>query len=248
MQIVVQAIQTQLPQLLADQLVGIYVYGSLVWGDFDPEISDIDVLVVTVADVDGQLFGQLDLFHQHLAMQFPLWQGRIELAYIAKAALQTFRTQRSPIAVISPGEPFNIKDAGIDWLINWYIIRDQSLVCYGPHPHTLIAPISQAEFRTAVRNQVGEWQDWVVHTRDSRPAQAYVILTMCRALYAWVNGTQASKLVAATWAMQQYVAQAPRICSALDWRVRYREVVVDPHATYAEAVAMVDFAVMTMHK
>ncbi len=217
------------------------------WGDFDPEISDIDVLVVLTDDVDDELFARLDSFHQRLELQFPIWAGRIELAYIAQDALQTFKTQRSPIAVISPGEPFNIKDAGIDWLINWYIIRDQSLICYGPHPHAVIASISQAEFRTAVRNQVAEWQDWVVHTQDSRPSQAYTILTMCRALYAWVNGTRASKIVAANWAMQMYPTQATRIYAALDWRVRYREVVADPATSYADAVAMVEFAVATMN-
>ena len=248
MHVVVQAIKSQLPLLLPDQLVGIYVYGSLVWGDFDPEMSDIDVLVVLSNDIDVDLFGRLDLFHQRLELQFPTRAGRIELAYIVQTALQTFKNQRSPIAVISPGEPFNSKDAGIDWLINWYIIRAQSLICYGPHPHALIAPISQAEFRTAVRNQVGEWREWVVHTRDSRPYQAYAILTMCRALYAWVNGTQASKIVAARWAMPCYPTQATHIRAALDWRTRYRDVVADPANSYPNAVAMVEFAVAMMNE
>ena len=66
MHAVVQTIQQQLPPLLTHTLVGIYCYGSLVWGDFDPDISDIDLLVVLRQDVDKELFDTLDAFHQTL--------------------------------------------------------------------------------------------------------------------------------------------------------------------------------------
>ena len=109
----------ELPLQLGDTLVGCYLYGSAVWGDFDEDISDIDLLVVLTHDVGDDLFAQLDTWHQLLEVRFPAWAGRIEIAYISTTALQTFRSHNSPIAVISPGEPFNIKEAGIDWLINW---------------------------------------------------------------------------------------------------------------------------------
>lgn len=237
--VVVQTIQQQLPPVLGQYLVGVYVYGSLVWGDFDDDISDIDVLVVLNGDVDEALFHTLDTFHQALAVQFPAWDDRIELAYISTAALATFRTQRSPIAVISPGEPFNIKDAGLDWLINWYTIRTQSQTLYGPAPSAVIPEITEQEFRDGVRLQVAEWGDWVVHTRDSRPYQAYCILTMCRALYAWQEGIQTSKRMAAEWAMQVLPDQAQIIANALEWRRDYRDDDINHVATYRFAVEMV---------
>jgi len=239
---VITALKTQLPALLGTELVGIYVYGSLVWGDFDPDISDIDTLVVLAGDVNEKLFQQLDGFHQTLDAQFPDWAGRIELAYIAVTALQTFKTQRSPISVISPGEPFNTKDAGLDWLINWYTIRAQSVVVYGPAAQTIIPDITVEEFRTGVRNQIDEWIDWVMYTRESRPSQAYVILTMCRALYAVQSGLQTSKIQAADWALLHHPSQAERITKALRWRELHREAVEDATLTYPDAVAMVEYA------
>jgi predicted nucleotidyltransferase len=239
---VVQTIQQQLPPLLTHTLVGIYCYGSLVWGDFDPDISDIDLLVVLQQDVDKELFDTLDAFHQTLEAQFPDWAGRIEIAYISFTALETFKTQRSPISVVSPGEPFNTKDAGLDWLINWYTIRAQSIVVYGPAAEDIIPAISIEEFRTAVRDQIGEWVDWVVHTRDSRPYQAYAILTMCRALYAAQTGQQRSKMQAANWAIEHHPTQTERITNALRWRERHRDHVDNPAATYHDAVAMVEYA------
>lgn len=242
MHAVVQTIQQQLPPLLTHTLVGIYCYGSLVWGDFDPDISDIDLLVVLRQDVDKELFDTLDAFHQTLEAQFPDWAGRIEIAYISITALETFKTQRSPISVISPGEPFNTKDAGLDWLINWYTIRAQSMVVYGPAAEQVIPAISIEEFRTAVRDQIGDWVDWVVHTRDSRPYQAYAILTMCRALYAVQTGLQTSKIQAAAWAIQYHPTQTERITNALHWRALHREHVENPASTYPDAVAMVEYA------
>lgn len=236
---VVQVIQQQLPQVLGQHLVGVYLYGSLVWGDFDEDISDIDMLVVLHGDVDEALFRTLDIFHQSLAVQFPTWNDRIELAYISTAALATFRTQRSPIAVISPGEPFNIKDAGLDWLINWYTIRTQSQALYGPAQSAVMPDISEQEFRDGVRLQVDEWGDWVVHTRESRPYQAYCVLTMCRALYAWQEGVQTSKRVAAEWAMQALPDQAQIISNALEWRRDHRNNDINHAATYRFAVEMV---------
>ncbi|MEY2844967.1 MAG: hypothetical protein RL076_513 [Chloroflexota bacterium] len=232
-------ITSELPNQLGDALVGIYLYGSAVWGDFDDDISDIDLLVVLTRDIDDALFARLDAWHQSLETRYAQWAGRIEIAYISTAALQSFRTHNSPIAVISPGEPFNIKEAGIDWLINWYTIRQQSVVLYGAAVATVIPAIGADEFRDSVRRQVGEWRDWVSHTRDSRPSQAYTILTMCRALYAWNTGQQASKRVAAAWAMQQLPTHAGIIANALVWRHDYRELDINHAATYRFAVEMV---------
>lgn len=236
---VVTTVTRTMPTLLGDTLVGMYLFGSLVWGDFDEDTSDIDILVVLTHDVDDVLFATLDSFHNELALQYSYWAGRIELVYISLAALDSFKEKRSPIAVMSPGEPFNIKDAGLDWLINWYTIRDQSQVLYGPAPTTIIPLITREEFTDVVRMQVDEWGDWVEHARESRPSQAYTILTMCRALYAWQEGVQTSKRLAAEWAIQALPDQAQIITNALEWRRDHRNNDINHAATYRFAVEMV---------
>ena len=42
---VLETVTSALPTQLGDALVGIYLYGSAAWGDFDDDISDIDLLV-----------------------------------------------------------------------------------------------------------------------------------------------------------------------------------------------------------
>lgn len=231
---VLSSLLTALKPILGDELLGIYLYGSAVWGDFDEDISDIDLLVVVKSDIDQIAFNKLNVMHHELVKQYPNWDDRIEIAYLSERALKTFKSQRSPIAVISPGEPFNIKDAGTDWLINWYLIQEKNEIVFGPDPKAFINPISTNEYIDAVKQQASEWQDWVKHTENSRPFQAYAVLTLCRALYAVENGRHASKQEAATWVQTKYPAWAAIVLKAIEWRKDYKNQQVDPSLTFKE--------------
>ena len=228
-------------RVLGEGLVGLYLYGSLVSGDFDREISDIDLLAVTAEDVDETTFPELDALHEAIIARYPFWTGRLEVAYLAERALRTFRRERSPIAVISPGEPFHIKDAGHEWLINWWVVRNQARTLCGPPPDTLIDPISREEFRQEVRSHTQEWSEWVEESTE-RPGQAYAILTLCRALYAWNKVEQVSKQRAAEWAIEAYPQQAEVIRQAIQWRIDYRSKDVDHAASHAIARAFCRWA------
>jgi predicted nucleotidyltransferase len=48
----VQTLQTELQRLLGDNLLGLYLYGSLAQGGFQPARSDLDVLAVTTQKID----------------------------------------------------------------------------------------------------------------------------------------------------------------------------------------------------
>lgn len=236
---IVAQIRERAQQILADQLLGLYLYGSLVTGDFDPAISDIDLLAVTTAPLDQRQFDELDQMHQTIAAKHPRWDGRIEIAYVAADVLRTFRTQVSLIAVMSPGEPFHLKEAGRDWLINWWVVRNQGVTLLGPAPQAAIGPIDRAEFVQAVRDQAREWRDWIYHM-TTRPAQAYAIVTLCRALYAFTSGEQASKRQAAHWAQAQMPEWAALIEQALHWRRAWRDEDVDHAATFPETVRFIN--------
>ena len=210
-------------------------------GDFDPECSDIDLLAVTGLDVDKREFMGLQEMHCAFARVHKEWDNRIEVAYLSTAALKTFRVQRSQIVVISPGEPLNIKDAGDDWLMNWYVVREQGVTLFGPPPETLIAPITKEEFLHSVREHAREWKEWIEHAQE-RKAQSYAMLTMCRALYAVTNGAQASKKQVVLWVEQQWPEWAELVQKALTWRAEPYVEPVDHGATYPQTVRFVQWA------
>ena len=184
---------------LNGSLVGLYLYGSLVTGDFEKESSDVDLLAVVNSDIEGETFDRLDRMHERFVDNHPEWEDRIEVAYLSAPALWKFKTESNSMAVVSPGEPFHMKPAGREWLMNWYTVRETGLTLCGPPPHTLIPEISKVEFVEAAREHAKYWQEWVNDMRTPG-SQAYAVLTMCRALYTSTHGEQVSKKRAAVWA------------------------------------------------
>jgi len=233
----------KLHEILKDNFVGMYMFGSLVTGDYDEDISDVDLLVVIKNPLSTEEFKRLQLLHHEIIELYKNLDNRIEIAYVHLSALKTFKTQTSEIAVISPGEPFHRKEAGIDWLINWYLVREQGKVLFGPKPQEIIEPISKEEFLGKVKKQAKEWNSWVVNTKLSRPYQGHAILTMCRALYTCRNGIQTSKKQAAYWAMKELPEYKKLIKSALTWREEHRNKDIDPSLTYNETEKFVKYVV-----
>jgi predicted nucleotidyltransferase len=222
--------------VLGEKLVGLYLYGSLVTGDFDPEISDIDLLAATTVDIDEGEAAALKRMHDDIAAEYEEWDNRIEVQYLALEGLKTFRTRTSRMGNISPGEPFHVIEAGKDWLMNWYVVREKGIALYGPPPEAIIKPILKGEFIQAVADHAHAWRTWIKDTKGSRPYQGYAILTACRALYAYRHGEQVSKKRAAQWVAKELPEWADLVVSALRWRLEARHVkVADPEATFPQA-------------
>ncbi len=208
--------------IFGGKLLGVYVFGSLVMGDFDETVSDIDLLVALDSDLNPTDFAALDKMHTDWATAHPEWAGRLEIAYLSRHGLQTFRTESTPMGIMSPGEPFHMVEAGHDWLINWYVVRNNGLTVFGAPVEQMIAPISIDEFIDNVKIYLAEWRNRVAEL-ERRPSQAYAILTMCRALYTVKHGQQVSKPKAAAWAAQEYPEWASLINNAVAWRLAWRE-------------------------
>jgi hypothetical protein len=121
---------------------------------------------------------------------------------------------------ISPGEPFHLTTAGIDWLFNLALLRDKGVTVWGPDPDTLVGPIPPERMRSALRELMDGWRTWVTeapHLEDIG-YQGYIVLTMCRARALAQTGTNLGKLEAAAWAERALPEWAPLIAKAIGWR------------------------------
>lgn len=229
-------LMAELQTVLGEKLIGVYVYGSLVSGEFDENISDIDLLVVTDFDLDENDFSKLNEMHTRIIKEFKMWHDRLEIAYISKQVLGSFKHKQGKIAVISPGESFNIKEAIIDWLMNWYLIQENSLILFGPDPRTLIEHISKNEFLEVVKTHALNWREWVEQTKNSQQFQSYAILTICRSLYSFhiPAGHHISKKAAAKWAQERFPEWNFLVEQALKWRSDAPHNSVDSLTTYPQ--------------
>lgn len=194
---------------ISGNLVGVYLRGSLAYGGFNPSTSDLDVLVVTKHPVDETEFQQLTKLHERIAHLDNPFSKRIEVAYIDQEGVRKYQPgQWYPTIEQEKGEHLKWSEHKENWVLERWSVREQGKVLYGPEPQELIAPISPEELRQAVCRRLKDWVEWAKDERDpdwQLPLchKAYVVETMCRALYALEKGEVVEKKQAVHWAQEQ---------------------------------------------
>src|SRR5256885_1458336 len=81
---------SQLQTILGPKFVGLYLFGSLVMGDYDDGTSDVDLLAATSDDLDQADFEALKKMHDDIVANDKRWDNHIEVAYLSLEALKTF--------------------------------------------------------------------------------------------------------------------------------------------------------------
>jgi hypothetical protein len=202
---ILSALLVGIQHVLEDNLVGVYLRGSLATGDFIPETSDMDVLAVTERPVDDAAFAALAALHKQLAALPNPYANRLEIAYIDRQALKRFESGlRHP--TLGQGESLAWSEHHDNWLLERWVVRKHGVALQGPNPQTLIDPIASEDIIASVRGRLRDWVDWANQPDDPdwslpRRHKAYVVETMCRALYTLACGELSSKAHAVRWAM-----------------------------------------------
>ncbi len=222
-------------QVFGDKLAGFYLYGSLIWGDFDISSSDIDTLCAITSEVTPEDIEQLHILHEEIANENPLWRGRIEVHYASLEGLKHFRDYSSKMGNISPGELLHIIDAGIDWLDEWYCVQEYAITLFGLDKAEVIPHIEKSEFIQTICGYAISFRERIKTCKYSSYSQAYAILTLCRALYTLIKKEQVSKLAAAHWALDFLPEYHTTISNALIWRQERDAADRNPVETYALA-------------
>ncbi|MCL4507630.1 MAG: DUF4111 domain-containing protein [Chloroflexi bacterium] len=207
--------------VLGDEFVGMVVHGSLASGDFAPQRSDIDFLVVTRDELSPATLGALEAMHARITAGGMKWASVLEGSYIPQKALRRYDPPNLHHPALRVDGSFGVDGHGSEWIIQRSIIREKGIALAGPPPQTLIDPISPDELRRAAAGILFEW--WEPQLADhsrlvSDEYQAYAILTMCRSLYTFHFGVVGSKPVAARWAQGELGQPwAGLIAKALAW-------------------------------
>jgi hypothetical protein len=189
--------------VLGDQFVGMIVHGSLASGDFDPQSSDIDFVVITADELPHEMFLALEAMHARITASGLAWATRAEVSYIPQAALRRHDPAHAQHPALRADGSFAVSPHGSDWIIQRHIIREQGIVLAGPDLRAWIDPVQPDDLRQAVTGVLREW--WSSKLDDptwvrSAEYQAFAVLTMCRALHTLQHGSVVSKPAAARWA------------------------------------------------
>ena len=194
-------------EILGDQFVGMYLYGSLSSGDFNPETSDIDFLFVTEDTLSSETIAQLEAMHKQTWASSHKRAGELEGAYLPKGLFRRHDPDGPPCPMVNEGR-FYVEKLGASWDIQRHVVREFGVVIEGPDPKSLIDFVGLDDIRRAVMDILHEW--WFPMLEDPswlsdhpRGYHSYAILSMCRAMHTLEHGTIVSKPVAAHWAKEK---------------------------------------------
>jgi predicted nucleotidyltransferase len=194
-------------EILQAQFVGMYLYGSLSSGDFNPETSDVDFLVVTTDSLSANTIAELEAMHKRIWASGRKRAARLEGAYISQHDIRRHTPNNAPSPTVNERK-FYVDRPGSDWIIQRHVVREYGIVLAGPDPKTLIDFVGADDIRHAVLGILNEW--WFPMLDDPAWLQkhesnyhGYTVITMCRALHALKHGTIVSKPVAINWAKEE---------------------------------------------
>jgi len=153
-------LQTKAPDLL----FGLYVHGSIAYGAFCEQASDIDLLAVTNRGCNPEDLVHLERIHAELRAAWPQW--KLEVSYVPKADCEHWQSG------IAPAHPFHrdgeFVDAGVFdfnsplWAANlWWMIKTRGITLLGPEPDTLGINVLPGDIVATSRQLIESyWPEW----------------------------------------------------------------------------------------
>ena len=114
--VVLDVLLSSVRDVLGDCFVGLYLYGSLASGDFDPLRSDIDFVVVTTAELPAEMIKAVEMMHVSLAASDLKWMQKLEGTYIPQSALRRYDPNAAPCPCLNEGRLYLARHES-DWVI-----------------------------------------------------------------------------------------------------------------------------------
>src|SRR5262249_28793836 len=190
-----------LPTLLGENLFGIYLYGSLTQGAFNPERSDVDCVVVTQRELADAQFSQLVAWLNRAAVEDP-WVARLQISFLIRDEILT--TTPTGNCLYQFGRLSRVGSDGNP--IIWMNVLESGVVLLGPPANSFVPPITSETLFSALAREVRYLRQEIVEKPDSEwrdvpKYRVYAVLTLCRILYSHTHGTVVSKPKAAEWAL-----------------------------------------------
>jgi hypothetical protein len=229
-----------LKRLLGKKIVGLYLSGSLAYGDFVPERSDIDLQAVVRSPLAEDELRSVEELHRQLEGRHPQWADRIECSYVLLELMRELTPPATPRPWWGFGSWYAEAPAGNEWIINHYLLSKHGIALEGPDFNELIPPIDIHTVRQASARDL--FQEWVPKIDDgvwlsNSHYQSYLVLNLCRILRILIDGQPGSKKAAGQWAKATYPQWKNLIEEAERWAYG------GEMKRQAEAVAFLRFAV-----
>lgn len=190
--------------VLGENLVGIYLHGSLAMGSFNPEASDIDLLVMMKRRLPPET--------KRLLSGLLLTQSRaprpLEVSFLVQTDLRPWRHPAPYDLHYSEywRERFEANLSRLDWEVwgsaertdpdlaaHMTILRERGVVLYGPPSREVFPPVPPQDYLDAILFDFDAARDDILH------APVYGVLNLLRVYWYLLAGKISSKEEAGQW-------------------------------------------------
>jgi predicted nucleotidyltransferase len=194
---------------LGENLVGIYLVGSIASGDFDLD-SDVDFLVVTHTELTEASMRSLQEIQIKIHDIDCYPAKHLEGSYISIGDLNDWNiVGEKKLCYFDNGSTtYEQSTHDNQWHVRW-ILRERGITLLGPKPETILQPIPldemHDEIKTSMLQIMNVFQDEIhrpLSFWNSRFGQSFAVLTYCRMLHTLQTGTVQSKKSGAKWAKE----------------------------------------------
>jgi len=195
-----EELEAQLRDLLGPNLVGMYVYGSLAFGCYNPALSDVDVLVITRRRLAPETRGPLSSLLTALS-------GRLEVSFLSRADVDPWRYP-TPFDLHVSGEGAKHDGAAVYFATEIANARARGVALVGPPPETVFPEVPDEDFLDSIERDLVRAGDHV----NEEPG--YAVLNACRVVAYRSERRVMSKAEAAHWGVRELPRQFGPVITA----------------------------------
>lgn len=150
--------------LLGENIIGIYLFGSLTYDAFNQGRSDIDLLVIVKKPLSKEKLELVKKLHEEIERKHTKWVKRIECSYSPLGFFENILPPKQPRPYYGAGIFFLEASYGNEWIINNYLLYNKGITLKGLDFKTLVKPIDIKDVQNA--NISDLYKEWVPKIKE----------------------------------------------------------------------------------
>jgi len=208
------------PTILKDNLVGVYLWGSLTYDAFDERCSDVDSVVVTRRDLDDAEFEACERWFKESTARNP-WTERLDMRFVIDGE---FLDKRSRCCGFYSGKFTRHGSDGNP--IIWLNIGKCGVTLWGRDAKLIAPAVTDQCLDDALLLELDYLKEDLAKNAGDRSNQAfrhnaYAVLTACRILYTAQYRALTAKEQAYKWALSAIPSEWQEVVESA-WERRAR--------------------------
>lgn len=206
--------------IFGNNLLGVYLTGSLTTNSYSEKLSDIDLIVVLNTYITSQEKDDLDAWSREVNATQPIAK-HLDTAFIDKESVRSIdgKTQSKGLEFWK-GEITESNNTLGDNLLVWKAILQNGIKLYGIDPHDIINDIPNDHLRNVMLKELKRLKELMNEVfKSDIKFRYYVVTTLCRMQYT----NQTKGFVSKKDALEWYSGETGNYKSLMNAAIQYIE-------------------------